>query len=82
MIFNLSQPVGKSVNDNILEARNPVKYFSVHEVGQHLLSFSHRKTWLATVDLTDAYRGCILQPVLFVEQTLGIMCLSLHSYRF
>ena len=26
--------------------------------------------------------GCILQPVTFAEQTLGIMCLSLHSYRF
>ena len=56
MIFNLYQPVGKSVNDNILEARKPVKYCSVHEVGQHLLSFSYRKAWLAKVDLTDAYR--------------------------
>ena len=56
IIFNLSQPVGKSVNDNILEARKPVKYCSVHEVGQHLFSFSHRKAWLTKFDLTDAYR--------------------------
>ena len=56
MIFNLSQPQGMSVNDNIDEIKINVKYCSVSDVVQWLMNEKTCRWWMSKVDLTDAYR--------------------------
>ena len=57
MIFNLSQPKGFSVNDNIDISNIPVKYCSVTDVVHWLMNNKSDEGWfMSKVDLTDAYR--------------------------
>lgn len=59
MIFNLSQPRGKSVNDNIDESCIAVTYCSVADVIQFITQDddSKRRGWfMGKLDLADAYR--------------------------
>lgn len=56
MIFNLSYPPGRSVNDNIEERYRTVSYCSVQEVGEYLLENYPTGAWAAKIDLEDAYR--------------------------
>ena len=55
MIFNLSQPRGKSVNDNIPREKRSVTYCTVRQVVQWMMQ-EDEDWWMAKVDLTDAYR--------------------------
>ena len=56
MIFNLSEPKGASVNDNIPEENTSVSYCSVRQV-VHWISQDNETDWyLAKADLSDAYR--------------------------
>lgn len=56
LIFNLSVPVGTSVNDNILEGAKSVSYCCVGDVAQWLLDRQTKEVYMAKVDLADAYR--------------------------
>lgn len=68
MIFNLSQPVGHSVNDNIKQEAKSVTYCSVTDVVNWIMNHKPKDTWfMAKVDLTDAYR---IVPIKKAEWTL------------
>lgn len=58
LIFNLSSPSGFSVNDNIPPSNRTVSYCTVEEAGSYISSIASpaAHTFLAKVDLTDAYR--------------------------
>ena len=57
MIFNLSFPIGHSVNDHIEETLKSVQYCAIMDVGHHLQKkFKPNGAWMAKVDLSDAYR--------------------------
>ena len=56
MIFNLSQPQGRSVNDNIQKSETTVAYCSVMDVIREILHSPRADWYLAKIDLTDAYR--------------------------
>lgn len=57
MIFNLSQPTGYSVNDNIDPAAISVSYCSVTDVVHWIMNHKAEDEWfMAKADLTDAYR--------------------------
>ena len=56
MIFNLSEPKGASVNDNIPEENTSVSYCSVRQVVQWISQDDEVDWYLAKADLSDAYR--------------------------
>ena len=56
LIFNLSSPFGGSVNDNIHQSQKSVQYCSVTDVAQWLLDNETLPSYLAKVDLADAFR--------------------------
>lgn len=56
MIFDLSVPHGKSVNDNIALEAKTVRYCSVVDVALWLQEQPTADYYMAKVDLTDAYR--------------------------
>ena len=55
MIFNLSEPKGYSVNDNIPDTNTSVTYCTVRQVARYVMDSSD-EWYMAKIDLTDAYR--------------------------
>ena len=60
LIHDLSKPCGYSVNDSIPEELKSVTYCNVMQVAESLVSRQNddRKTFMAKIDLADAYRCC------------------------
>ena len=61
LIFDLSSPVGHSVNDGILKEPFSVQYMKVDDVISGIMSFG-RGTLLAKFDVESAYRNIPVHP--------------------